>query len=259
MSASNMVKSVVKAMKIIEKLVEKKEATSLSAISREVKMNISTVHRLLNTFLVLGYVEQDEQGLYKLGFGSYKLAEKINENFDIKQLVHPYLREIVSECNETTNLVVLEDYQVVYIDQVESTNMVRMFAGVGNRGPAYCTGAGKVLLAYLPEQEQQKYLREIDLVSYTENTITVVEKLMEEFRKIRRQGFALDLEEKEQGVRCAAAPIFGINEEAVGAISVSGPSSRLTIDYLKETVIPLICNRTKEITSNLQINNRERQ
>ncbi|MFW5985073.1 MAG: IclR family transcriptional regulator [Halanaerobiaceae bacterium] len=252
MSENNHVKSVIKAMRIYEQLVGRGEPISLSSLSKRVKLNISTVHRLLNTLLSMGYVEQNDKGHYRLGFRSYKMADIINDSFDLKRLVHPYLKKIAEQCNETTNLVILEDYQVVYIDQVQSTNMVRMFAGMGSRGAAYCTGAGKVLLAQLGEEELNNYIEETEFKAFTENTITCAERLKEELARIKQQGFALDREEKEKGVRCAAAPIFGKKGKTRGAISVSGPSTRISEDYLKETLVPLVCEQAGKITDRLQ-------
>lgn len=252
MKRNNTVKSVVKAMKIFEVLVQNRRPLSLSKLSKKVGINISTVHRLLNTLLDIGYVKQDEEGKYGLGMRSFKLADIISDEFELKKLVHPYLEEIVSSCNETSNLVVLEDYQVVYLDQVESNNMVRMFASEGSKGAAYCTGAGKVLLAFLKEEKLKNYLQKVELKPFTENTFTKVDKFKKELEKIKKQGYALDLEEKEKGVRCAAAPFFGDGNNLLGAISVSGPSSRITRKYLKQNLVPLVKSKAEEITEGFQ-------
>ncbi len=252
MTGNNRVKSVVKAMKIYEQLVSSPDPITLSRISKKVNLNISTVHRLLNTLLDLGYVDQNEEGHYRLGIRSYKLADNIENSFDMKQIVHPYLKEIAASCNETSNLVILEDFQVVYVDQVQSTNMIRMFAGIGSRGEAYCTGAGKVLLAHLEEQQLEHYLQETEFKAFTKNTITDPETLHRELKQIQKKGYALDMEEKEKGVRCAAAPILGKDEVIEGAISVSGPCARITEDYLKQTLVPLVCEKAGEVTAHLQ-------
>lgn len=252
MGKDNMVKSVVKAMRIFEEMVNHGKAITLSNLSKKLELNISTVHRLLNTLLELGYIEQNEEGLYRLGLRSYKLADIISEKFDLRKLVRPYLEDIAAACNETTNLVVLEDYQVVYIDQVESTNMVRMFASVGSRGDAHCTGSGKALLANLEEKNREDYIKSADFTAYTDNTITNPDEFRKELSRIRKQGYALDLEEKELGVRCTAAPIFAENYKLLGAVSVSGPCTRITRNYLDNTLIDLVKNKAKEISSILQ-------
>ncbi|MFW6029433.1 MAG: IclR family transcriptional regulator [Halanaerobiales bacterium] len=252
MAKSNHVKSVIKAFKILEDLVENGSPITLSSISNNLNMNISTVHRLTNTLVKLGYVEQDDKGLYKIGMSAYNMADILIKNFDLKKLIHPYLKEIVAKCNETCNLVALEDNQVVYLDQIESSNMVRMFAKEGSKGAAYCTGSGKALLANLNEKELNNYFNSVEFKKFTNNTITDPELLKKELAKIRKQGYALDLEEKEIGVRCAAAPFFDGNQKLLGAISVSGPCSRITEEYLQKTLIPLVKNKAEEITSKLK-------
>lgn len=252
MSRNNRVQSVIKAMKIFEEIVYNGAPISLSHLSERVEMNISTVHRLVNTLLDLGYVEQNKDGFYCLGLFAYEMADIINQEFDLRKLVHPYLQDIVDQCNETCNLVVLEDNQVVYLDQVESTNMVRMFAGVGSRGPAYCTGSGKMLLAYLDDDELKEYLKNTTLKAYTENTFSDPQQLGQELKKIKKRGYSLDLEEREKGVRCVAAPIQGRDERVLGAISVSGPSARITMDFLNNKLIPLVTGKAEQIRKKLQ-------
>lgn len=252
MSRNNRVQSVEKGMKIFEEIVFNGEPISLSHLSERVEMNISTVHRLVNTLLDLGYVEQNNEGLYCLGLLAFEVADIINQEFDLRKLVHPYLQEIVEQCNETCNLVVLEDNQVVYLDQVESTNMVRMFAGIGSRGPAHCTGSGKMLLSYHDKKNLKKYLDNTELEPYTENTFTDPRQLEKELEKIKNRGYSLDLEEREKGVRCVAAPILGRDNRMLGAISVSGPSTRITLDYLNNTLIPLVKGKAEQIRRKLQ-------
>jgi len=130
--------------------------------------------------------------------------------------------------------------------------MVRMFAKEGSRGEAYCTGSGKALLANLEENQILEYIKTIKLENFTKNTITKPENLIKELKTIKKQGYALDLEEKEIGVRCVAAPLFDGNHRLMGAISVSGPCTRITEDYLKSSLIPLVRDKAKQITSLLE-------
>jgi len=252
MKDKNVVKSVVKAMKIFEELAYHGSPLSLSRLSQRVNINISTVHRSINTLVKLGYLDQNAEGLYCLGMHAYETAEIITHNFDLRNLVHPYMEEIQASCNETTNLVVLENNQVVYLDQVESTQMVRMFASIGSKGPAYCTGSGKILLSYLNQKQLKEYIKEIDFIKYTENTIIESEKLKEELVKIREQGYALDFEEMEKGVCCVAAPIIGREGRVLAALSVSGPRTRINKDYMNQILIPLIKKKAEEISSRMK-------
>ncbi|MDI3548310.1 MAG: IclR family transcriptional regulator, acetate operon repressor [Halanaerobiales bacterium] len=252
MKERNIVQSVVKAMKIFEELAYNGAPLSLSRLSQRVDMNISTVHRLINTLVKLGYVMQNTEGYYCLGMHAYETADIINHNFDLRELVRPYLEEIQASCNETTNLVVLEDNQVVYLDQVESTKMVRMFASVGSKGPAYSTGSGKVLLSYLSKKDLEEYINKTNFIKYTENTIVDPEKLKEELAEIRKRGYALDFEEMEKGVCCVAVPVIGKGGRLLGAISVSGPATRMTKEYMDQVLIPLVKGKAAEIRLKLE-------
>lgn len=249
---TNNVQSVIKAMRIFEELVYCGEPLSLTRLSEKVGLNISTVHRLVNTLLHLNYVEQNKEGLYKLGLLTYQMAELINRDFDLREVVRPFLEDIVRQFNETSNLVVFENNQVVYLDQVESNNMVRMFASVGSRGPAYCTGAGKMLLSYLNEQELAEYIQETDFVSHTENTFANPGKLKLELLKIKGQGYSLDLEEREIGVRCLSVPIENREGRALGALSISGPSARMTMEFIMLELLPVLRKKTEKIKEKIR-------
>ncbi|WP_408955394.1 IclR family transcriptional regulator [Natroniella sp. ANB-PHB2] len=248
---SKKVQSVDRALDILEILVEVQRPITLSELSKRADLNISTAHRLLNTLVMRGFAAQEESGKYKLGLHLFEIAGTLENSMDLKTVVKPYLEEIVEECNETVNLVILDQGEVLYVDQVESTNMIRMFANVGSRGPAHSLGAGKVLLAHLDEEQLDQILDQIELKEFTTNTITDPAKLKEELAKIRELDYAVDFEEMEEGVRCVAAPIRDGNGEVVAAISVSGPNIRITEQVLYEELVPLITNKAEEISSKL--------
>ncbi|MTI59760.1 MAG: IclR family transcriptional regulator [Firmicutes bacterium] len=252
MKHDNTVKSVIKALNIFKLLVEEGKPVSLSSISKKADINISTVYRLLNTLAKLGYVKQNEKELYCLGLHSYEIADLINQNFNIWGLVRPYLKEIVDKCNETSSFAVLEANKIVYIDQIESKNMVKVSTSLKTQNPAYCTGSGKILLAYLNNKMLEKYIKDTDFIKYTDSTIIDSLSLKKELNQIKKQGYATELEEKEKGVHSVAAPIFGMNNKPFGAISISGPSSRITHKYLTEKLIPLIISNAKQISAELQ-------
>ena len=147
----------------------------------------------------------------------------------------PYMEELNKRVGETIHLVVMDGFEIVYINKVESVQSLRIATRVGGRLPAYCTGVGKVLLAALSPQELNLFLKSAPLRKLTGNTIMDPEKLKESFIRIRSQGYALDLEEFSQGLICVAAPLFNYSQKEIGAISISGPSHRMKekkIEYL---------------------------
>ncbi|QGP93547.1 Transcriptional repressor IclR [Neomoorella glycerini] len=222
------VQAVDRALAILETLAREGSPMMLSAISAELRLNISTVHRLLNALAAHGLVEQEPyQGRYRLGIKAFEIGNRALYSLDIRAIARPALHQLVDDFNETANLAILDKYEVVYIDQVESSNIIKMLARPGTRAPAYCTGAGKVLLAYLSENQLNMFLQEVPLFPYTATTIIDPLQLREELQKIRRQGFALDHGEREEGVRCVAAPVFDHENKVIAAVSVAGPANRM--------------------------------
>lgn len=152
-------------------------------------------------------------------------------------LARPFLRELMEVSQESANLAVLEKNSVVYIEQVPvPSRTVRMFTQPGAYGPLHATGTGKAIVAFEPEEVRDSIVRQIDLIYFTPNTITDPERFREELDRIREQGYALDFEEKEEGVRCLAAPVFGPDGNVVAAMSISGPAGRLSETRLEELV-----------------------
>lgn len=229
------VQSVERALLLLEILSELGEPTTLSELSEKANLNISTVHRLLHTLMANHFVEQDlNSGKYRLGLRMFEIGSKALYSLDIRQVAKPHLQELVNRCNETANMAILEQGEVVYIEQVESQNTIKMFARIGSRGPAHCTAAGKALLAFLEEEDLEKVISSKGLPRFTDNTITDSEKLKGELKKIRAQGYALDLEEMDEGVSCIAAPIKNHEGRVIAAISISGLASRMSRERMEE-------------------------
>lgn len=252
MSKGKLVQSVDRALAIVDILAKEKVPMKLSSISTSLGLNISTVHRLLNTLMAWGFVEQDPNlGRYCLGIKTFEVGNAALYSMDIRSIAKPFLKELVDTCKETANLAILVDSEVVYIDQVESQNIIKMFAEPGTRGPSYCTGSGKALLASLKEPELNRVLREIDYKRYTDKTITNPEELRKELSLIKERGYSLDFGELEDDVRCVAVPIKNHEGKAVAAISVSGPRSRMTETFLENELIPTVVNTTRQISERL--------
>ncbi len=246
------VQSVDRTLAILETLANHREPISLTLLSVKLGLNISTVHRLLNTLIVAGFVEQEpNQGHYRLGLKTFEIGNAALYNLDIRSIAKPYLKELVDRCSETANLSVLNHGDVVYIDQVESPNIVKMFAQPGTRGPAYCTASGKVLLAALTPVEVNQIIKETKFFKYTDSTITDPELLKEEIAKVRQQNYAIDFGELEEGVQCVAAPIRNHEGKTIAAISVSGPETRIRQFFPQAELIKLITEAANRISLKL--------
>jgi DNA-binding IclR family transcriptional regulator len=239
---SKTVQSVERALSIIEALAEHGTPMNLGDLAERVTLKPSTVHRLLSTLMVRGFVDQDEYSRYKLAMKLFYIGNAATYASDIRSLAAPFMRDLLDKFNETVNLAILDRDQVVYIDQVESNNIVivKMFARVGNRGPAHCTGSGKVLLAALSPEELSRYLETVELQRFTKDTITDSAMLAKELARVNREGYALDLGERDEEVRCIAVPIKNREGKVAAALSVSGPSMRMTPSYINNELIPVI-------------------
>jgi len=250
--AKKIVQSVDRALIILEALAEAGSPMTLSNLAEEIELNISTVHRILTTLGERNFIEQkQESGKYYLGLKAFEIGNAAKKNINLINVAKPYLQKLVDECNETTNLAILDEGEVVYVDQAASTNMVKMFAQIGSRGPAYCTGTGKALLAYEPSDKRVQFFEEMGLRKLTEKTVVDPEELEKEMKKIRQRGYALDMGEIEEGVRCVAAPIRNHEQKVVAAVSVSGPSIRMTEELIEEKIIPTVMKVANQISTQL--------
>ncbi len=230
------VQSVERALDILEFLGRSEDELGVSEIGTATGLSAGTVHRLLSTLGSRGYVHRNrETRKYALGLKSLSMAITARER--LGPLALPFLEELSEVSQETANLAILEQNSVMYVEQaVPSTRMLRIFTEPGNRVPLHSCGTGKVLLAYQPPRLLEFVVGRTGMSRYTAATITEPSQLREELRQIRRQGYALDYGEQEDGVRCLAAPVFGPDGEIFASISLSGPASRLERGRVEELV-----------------------
>ena len=234
-------KALDKSLAILEILSQENSPLSIAELSERLGIYPSTIHRILDTLRYWGYVEQDsDTQRYQLGLKVVELGMAKIQGMELVKEAAPYLKELRDQSNETVHLALLDEGEVLYLAKEESSQSIRMVSRVGRRLPAHCTGLGKVLLAYLDEEEQEKVIKEKGLSRFTENTITNKEKLREELSKVRHQGFAEDRGEHESDVRCLAAPVRDHSGKVIAAISVSLPAFRMNASKkrkLKESLI----------------------
>ena len=243
------INSVEKTMKILELLAEKGEL-SVAEAAAKLGMNRSTCHRFLVTLRELGYVVQNHLSHYRLSFRIYELGMKVVDRLQVRQIAYPYLQELSSLFNETTNLGYWANNEIVQIDKIDSTEILRIDPGIGSRVPAYCTALGKAILPFLPDEELNSFLKSVPLEAMTPNTITSKKELIRELENIRKQGFAVDREELSIGLRCVASPVFDYTNYPSYSVSVAGPSSRMTKE--KITVMKKQVKRVgRELSKNL--------
>lgn len=225
--------STIRVLRILEEIAKSEDGIGVTELANQLELNKSTVYRFLATLEEEAYLEQqDSTKKYQSGIKLFELASRIVNQVDWTQDIRPFLIDLKDRVNETVHLGIIDNKEVVYIDKVEGERSIRMYSQVGKRAPVYCTGVGKAILAFLPEEKRMYIMKSIKYTNYTESTITDDNSLNKEMRIIRAQGFSLDREEHETGVNCAAAPIFNHSGQVIGGISIAGPSSRINEDKL---------------------------
>jgi IclR family transcriptional regulator, acetate operon repressor len=226
-----MVQSLERAFDVLETLASSDDDVALSQITARTGLPLGTVHRLLSALVARGYAAQNpETRLYGPGPGLLEVAARAatNRRFDLGRIARPCLRELTAGTDETSNLLTLQGDEGVYSEQIPSPRMVRMFTEVGQRVPLYCTGGGKAILSGFALEHLEAYLERVELRGWTPQTLTTPEALLHELATARERGFALDDEEREAGVCCVAAPIFDRFGRCVAALSISGPTTRMS-------------------------------
>ena len=230
------VQSVERALDILEFLSRSGGELGVSEIGEATDLAAGTVHRLLATLTDRGYVRRVRSARrYDLGYKALMMAIAARER--IGPLALPFLEELMQVSQETANLAMLEGNSAVYIEQASPpSRILRIVTEPGNRIPLHSCGTGKILLAYQSPRLVDFVIDRTGLPQQTVSTITEPSQLKSELEKVRNNGYAVDYEEQEEGVRCLAAPVFGPDGEVFAAMSISGPSSRLKSKRMDELV-----------------------
>lgn len=228
-----------RALEILDYLVSSPGDVSVSDVARRFEMSVSNAYKYLKVFEEYGFVTRKRDKRYVPG---YKLAEygsMVLRKIDLREIAHPYLVDVMAKTGQTVHLVVKDGIDGVYIDKVEGIYSIPMVSRVGMKIQLYSAASGKAILAHLPEGELEEYLSMVKLERKTPNTITDPERLKEELRKIREQGYAVDNEENELGIKCLGVPIFDHNGYPVAGMSVSGAAQKLTGELVKDCISAL--------------------
>lgn len=224
---SKYVESVSRALTLMEALAAKGRPMGLVELAQSVGLETTTVHRLLHTLKERGFVRQDgERGKYELGLKAFHVGNAVTYIAQLRKMLAPYLRDLMEDTGETSNLAIRDGWDAIYIEQIPGLQFLRMSTEVGRRIPLHSTAVGKVLMAWLPEETIEAYISQGLLQRVTHRTMVHPQTFRAELAKVRQQGHAMDLEEFEVGANCLGAPVFGRGGKVVAAVSVSGPAIR---------------------------------
>ena len=222
-------------------------AKQVAGLSR---LPVSTVHRFLANLVTAGFLSCDADGTYHLGIACFAIGQAAVGQLDIRRLSLPYLRELNHQTRETIHLTVRHGSSAVYVEKLDSPEPLRIHSRIGAAVPLYCTAVGKVMLAYMPEEEQERILPEIAIKRLTANTVGNLQELKTELYRVRKNGYACDLEEHEMHIRCLAAPIWDHAGTVQSSVSVTAPVVRMPVTRLRQ-LAPLIQSAGVQISREL--------
>jgi DNA-binding IclR family transcriptional regulator len=223
------VRVVDRVFAILEELADGSAKFGDVALAEKLGLHKSTVHRLLAVMQHNGFVERDPGCTkYRLGWRIFELGMAAASRLDILDRAKPYVTQLVETTGETAHLGVLRQGKVVSLVNVESRYSVRTPATVGRHVPLHCTSQGKAILAFLPPDQVARRLKGYVFSKHSPNTIVSKERFLEDLVLVAIRGYAVDNEEYEEGLRCIAAPVHDHTQEVAGAISIAGPTFRVT-------------------------------
>lgn len=220
------VSSVLKVFGILQALSEQKDI-GVTELSQRIMMSKSTVYRFLQTMKTLGYVNQEgETDKYTLSLKLFELGGRALEHQDLIQIADVQMHRLGKLTKETLHLGALDENSVVYLHKIDSEYNLRMYSRIGRRCPLYSTALGKVMMAWLPEEEVRSMLTGVTFERFTEHTLANVDALLAELTQVREQGYAEDNEENENGLRCFGVPIYNRMGRIITGLSLSLPIVR---------------------------------
>ena len=248
---SDQVQSLVRALTILNRLAAADEGVTLTEIGQQVGLSPSTAHRLLTTLQQERYVQFDaERKLWAVGVQAFVSGTAFLKTRSLVAAARPHMRALMEESEETVNLAVEDQYEAIYLSQVECRQMMRAFARPGGRVPLHCSSVGKALLSAMSDKELSRVLHQRGLPKVTVKTITTTTALRENLGAARSSGYAIDDEEHAVGLRCLASVIFNESSDAVAAVSLSGPMARIPDERIP-LLGDLVRRKADAITSQL--------
>ncbi|WP_310596551.1 DNA-binding transcriptional regulator KdgR [Aeromonas aquatica] len=244
------VSSVLKVFGILQALGEQKEI-GVTELSQRIMMSKSTVYRFLQTMKTLGYVNQEgETDKYTLSLKLFELGGKALEHQDLIQIADVEMYQLGKLTKETLHLGALDEDSIVYLHKIDSEYNLRMYSRIGRRRPLYSTGLGKVMMAWLPEEEVRSMLAKVTFERFTEHTLSNVDEVLAELVQVREQGYAEDNEEMEPGLRCFAVPIYSRMGRIIAGLSLSLPLVRFSEEN-KDELVGLLHQAAARISAGL--------
>ncbi|CEH28017.1 IclR family transcriptional regulator [Aneurinibacillus migulanus] len=227
--------SVIKALKLLDFFSSEQKELTLSELSNKSDMPRPTAYRLLSSLEACGFLSKikntDQDVRYRLGLKLLELGGIVAEQLELRNIALPWMQELCEDINEAVHLVVRDGDEAIYIEKVESSHAVRLHTRVGKHSELYIGSGPKLLLAYLPEEEQQAIIEKLSFAKLTENTVDNKETLRQQIQKIREEGYAISRGEQDKDTIGISYPVRDYTRQVVAALSVSGPTTRISREF----------------------------
>jgi IclR family transcriptional regulator, pca regulon regulatory protein len=248
---SDFVQSLDRGLAVIRAFGPDREKLTLSQVADATGLTRAAARRFLLTLVSLGYVRSDGRE-FSLRPRVLELGYAYLSGLALPDVAAPHMEELVARLHESSSISVLDGQHVVYVVRVPTKRIMTVAISVGTRFPAYATSMGRVLLAALPADDLERYLAEAKLEPLTANTVTDQGRLRELLAEVAGQGYAIVDQELEEGLRAVAAPIRGAADVGMAAINVSAHASRISMDALREQILPALLHTAAQIEADLR-------
>lgn len=206
-------------------------------VAERSRLPVSTVHRFLTNLETAGFLNCGSDGVYHLGIACFAIGQAALGQLDIRRVSIPHLQELNRQTRETIHLTVRQGLTAVYVEKLDSMEQLRIYSRIGASVPLYCTAVGKVMLAFMPPEERKALLSQVTFKRFTPNTVGNLQELDSQLYRIRKQGYACDLEEHELHIRCIAAPIWDHAGTVNASLSITAPTVRMPITRLRQLAL----------------------
>jgi IclR family transcriptional regulator, KDG regulon repressor len=228
-----------RGLRLLQLFSESPRGLTAKQVAGLSRLPVSTVHRFLANLETSGFLNCTAGGVYQLGIACFSIGQAAVGQLDIRRVSLPYLQELNQQTRETIHLTVRHGLSAVYVEKLDSPEPLRIHSRIGASVPLYCTAVGKVMLAYMPLEEREQLLRQVELKRLTPNTVGSRQELEAELYRVHKNGYACDLEEHELHIRCVAAPIWDHGGGVHASLSITAPMVRMAVSRIRQ-LSPLI-------------------
>ncbi|MFY9680318.1 MAG: IclR family transcriptional regulator [Candidatus Sulfotelmatobacter sp.] len=239
-----------RGLRLLQLFSESPHGLTAKQVAGRSRLPVSTVHRFLANLEGSGFLNCSGDGVYHLGIACFAIGQVALGQLDIRRVSQPYLQELNRQTRETIHLTVRHGLSAVYVEKLDSPEQLRIHSRIGASVPLYCTAVGKVMLAYMPDDERERLLPQLTLQCLTPNTVSNFQELNSELFRVRKNGYACDLEEHELHIRCLAAPIWDHAGGVNASLSITAPVVRMAVTRLRQ-LAPLIQTAGLQISRQL--------